>query len=66
MTEFPWESSKFVQLGWNEFMSLLGDRVVSEQIDTLRGVCATETQTEAFAITNVDLVAGRLSGMGLV
>jgi hypothetical protein len=56
----------FVQLGWNEFMSLLGDRVVSEQIDTLRGVCATEAQTEAFAITNVDLVVGRLSGMGLV
>ena len=56
----------FVQLGWNEFMTLLGDRVVSEQIDSLRSVCATEVQKEAFAITNVDLVVGRLSGMGLV
>lgn len=56
----------FMQLDWNEFMALLGDRVVTEQVDILREVCATEAQTEGFAVTNVDLVTGRLRGMNLV
>lgn len=56
----------FVQLGWNEFMAQLGDRVVLEQIDTLRSICAAEAQAEAFAITDADLIAGRLSRAGLV
>lgn len=56
----------FVQLGWDEFMTLLGDRVLAEQIDHLRVVCTTEVATEAFAIANVDLVIEHLRGMGLV
>lgn len=56
----------FVQLGWNEFMSLLGKRVVVEQIDALRNACAAEAQIEGFAVTNVDLVVERLGENGLV
>jgi hypothetical protein len=56
----------FVQLGWNEFMALLGDRVVAEQIDSLRSACATEATAEGFAVTNVDVVIGRLREMNLV
>lgn len=56
----------FVQLGWDEFMTLLGDRVLTEQLDHLREVCAAEVATEAFAIENVDLVIEHLRSMGLV
>lgn len=56
----------FVQLGWNEFMTLLGDRVLAEQIDHLQGVCATEVATEAFAIASVDLVLDHLRSMSLI
>ena len=43
-------------------MTLLGDRVVAEQIDYLRRACATEATAEGFAVTNVDVVIGRLRG----
>lgn len=56
----------FIQLGWNEFMTLLGDRVVAEQIDHIREVCAQEIHTEAFAITSVDLIVEHLRNAGLV
>lgn len=59
-------AAAFVQLGWNEFMTLLGDRVLTEQIDALQDVCAEEARTEGFVVTNVDLVIAHLRATGLV
>jgi hypothetical protein len=56
----------FVRLGWNEFMALLSDRVLAEQVDILREICSVEAQTEGFDVANVDVVIERLRRMGLV
>lgn len=58
--------SAFVQLGWNEFMEQLGNRVAAEQIDALRVVCASECQAENFVVRDVEIVIERFRSMGLV
>jgi len=57
----------FVQLGWDEFMTLLGDRVASRTGSIISAcVCTTEVATEAFAIAECRSRNRTLRGMGLV